>query len=75
MTDPDENSPEVKLDMALRGAFAGLDELMCLAADRDTASLVEKERVHIGQLVTRAQLLASFLMARAPTGLRMIRNG
>jgi hypothetical protein len=77
MTGPDENSPEIKLDMALRSAFAGLDDLMVLACNSNTADLVEREKIAIGQIVTRAQLIASFLMARqTPAGkLRLIQNG
>lgn len=68
MEEPDvfhfTNAPEHKIAMALRSAFEGLDEIMVMAAHPDTSHLVDAERVAVGQLILRAQLIGSFLMSR-----------
>ncbi len=43
-----------------------LDEFCGMAVDPETVDLIERERIAIGQIVTRAQLISSFLMARQP---------
>jgi hypothetical protein len=50
-----------------------LDTLIAFAANRETVALVDAERRAIGALVTRAELLMSFLLARdTPSGLRVV---
>ena len=64
--EPDINDPEVAADAACEAALNALDDLMVLAAKSETARYVEAERVFIGQILTRAQLVASFIAARHP---------
>lgn len=71
----EENSPEHRVAMAVRNAFEGLDTLIVLAADPETTDLIEAEKIMIGQLVTRATLLGSFLLARHSSKLRIVQNG
>ncbi len=52
---------EVTADIACEHALNALDLLVLLAADRRTAPQVIANRVFIGQILTRAQLVASFL--------------
>lgn len=59
-----QDSPEVTADMACEQALNALDQLMVLAARDDTAHLVVANRIFVGQILTRAQLVASFLMAK-----------
>jgi hypothetical protein len=41
---------------------------MCgLAANPETVDLIERHRIAIGQIKTRVELIASFLMARQPS--------
>lgn len=72
--EPADNDPEVTADKACEIALNALDDLMVLAAKDDTAHLVMANRIFIGQILTRAQLVASFLMAQQ-TGLRIVKNG
>lgn len=62
-----EDQIERKCDWIIRE----LDELCALAVNPETIDLVEHEKIAIGQIVTRAQLVAAFLMARHP--LRLVR--
>ena len=69
----------VSLDLPMRARIdfivSQLDELMATASNSQTVDLVDSERVAVGQVITRAQLLGSFLMARQPTALRIVQNG
>jgi hypothetical protein len=67
---------QVKLGMSIQQAFSGLDDIMAIAADPNTKHLVLKERVAIGQLVSRAQLIASFMIVSGKPGhLMVVSNG
>jgi hypothetical protein len=66
---------EEKIGMRVDFIIRELDELCGLANAPETVDLIAPERVGIGQIITRAQLIASFLMSRQPTGLRMVRHG
>ena len=68
------NSPEQQIEQRCDFLIRELDELCAMATNPETVDLVEKERIAIGQIVVRSQLIASFLMARRPTSLRIIRN-
>ena len=46
-----------------------------MATNAETVDLIEREKIAIGQILTRAQLVASFLMARQPSKLRIVQNG
>lgn len=60
--EPAETQIEYRLDCIIRE----LDEMCGLASNPETADLIEKQRIAVGQIVTRAQLIASFLMSRRP---------
>ena len=59
------------LAMCLNTMISDLDEICALASQPETARLVDGERIAIGQVLTRVQLIASFINQRGP-GLRMI---
>lgn len=64
-TDPvlsDAEELERKIDAMIREA----DELMALAANPKTADQLEPHKTAIGQLMSRVQLVASFLLDRKP---------
>lgn len=72
-------SPEERrkaIDYTLFRAAEELDTLIAFAANRETVAMVDAERRAIGALVTRAELLMSFLLARdaPPSGLRVVRG-
>ena len=58
--------PEVTADMACETALNALDDLMVLAAKDETWQSVMANKVFIGQILTRAQLVSSFLMSKTP---------
>jgi len=51
-----------------------LDELCAMANNPETVDLVERQKIGIGQIISRATLIQSFLMARKPQ-LKVIKNG
>jgi hypothetical protein len=69
--EPAEVQIEYRLDCIIRE----LDEMCGIAANPETIDLIEHQRIAVGQILTRIQLIASFLMARQPTQLRVIQNG
>ncbi len=73
MTEP--GSPEQIIEERISRLIDDLDELCALATDSRTVDLVESQRIAVGQIVTRSQLLASFLIARNPSKLRVVSNG
>jgi len=66
-----EEQIERKVDSIVRE----LDELCAMAANSETVDLVDGQRPGIGQIISRAQLIGSFLMARSPNKFRVISNG
>lgn len=66
-----EDQIERKLDWIIRE----LDELCALATNPETVDLVERQRIAVGQIVTRAQLVSSFLATRQPGRLKVVSNG
>ena len=67
-----EEQMERRIDSLVRD----LDELCAFAANPETVDLVQGQRAGIGQIITRAQLIGSFLMARnQKPGLKVISNG
>lgn len=75
MAEPrNDYDPEVTADLCCEQALNALDQLMVLATKDDTAHLVIANKIFIGQILTRAQLVASFLMTKQ-TGLRIVSNG
>jgi hypothetical protein len=74
MTEPGmsaEEQIERRADFLIRE----LDEFCALATNEETVDLIEREKIAIGQILIRAQLVASFLMARHPSKLRVVSNG
>jgi hypothetical protein len=67
-------TPEEQLERKIDGIIRELDDLIGLAVDPKTADLVRGQKILIGLVTTRVNLLGSFLLARRPTGLRMIKN-
>jgi hypothetical protein len=63
--EPAETQVEYRLDCIVRE----LDEMCGLAVNPETVDLVEKNRIAIGQIKTRVDLIASLLMARHPVRL------
>lgn len=57
-----EEQIEMRLDYIIRE----LDEMCALASNAETVDLIEKNKIAVGQVLTRAQLIASFLMERQP---------
>lgn len=74
MAEPSDTSPEVTADVACETALNALDQLMVLAADKTTAQHVMANKVFVGQILTRAQLVASFLVALETPKLKVVRN-
>ena len=66
-----EEQLEQRADFILRE----LDEFCALATRPETVELIESQKIIVGQIQTRAQLILSFLAARQPAKLRMISNG
>lgn len=64
-----EEQLERKCDWLVRE----LDEIVAMAANKETVDLVEGQRVAVGQIVMRAQLVAAFLMTRQPQ-LKVVQN-
>lgn len=65
---------QVKLDLSIQQAFSALDEIMAIAADPETKHMVFKEKVAIGQLLNRTQLIASFIEKYKPGQLKVVSN-
>jgi hypothetical protein len=66
MTEPVENSPEVKVGQAIRAMFAAMDELIALANTEETRTLVCNERIALGRILSHCETLCSFAMAVKP---------
>lgn len=74
MTEPGQSAEEQierKCDWLLRE----LDELCALASNHETSDLIEGQKIAVGMMQTRCQLILSFLLARKPSGLRIVQNG
>lgn len=71
-----ETSTEHLLGMSIHFAFTALDEIIAMAADPNTKHLVIAERRALHQLVSRAQLIASFVDASLdqPGQIKMVVN-
>jgi len=59
-------SQEEQMERRLDWIIRELDELCAMAANPETVDLVDNQRIGIGQIISRAQLVASFLLARKP---------
>ncbi len=63
-------SPSLAMERRIDALVRDLDELVALAADPSTVQFVEEQKSSIGQIICRAQLVGSVLMARKPTTVR-----
>lgn len=70
-----EASPEHKLAKFEQSAFDALDEIMAIAADPETQHLVLRDHVAMAQLLSRCQLINSFILVSGKPGLKVISNG
>lgn len=61
------DTPEHQVGCAIQSVFGGLDELIALAASSNTRGCVMAEKVALGQMLARCQLLASFADTYRPT--------
>jgi hypothetical protein len=69
-----DRDPEITADMACETALNALDELMTLAAKDDTAHLVIANRIFVGQIKSRVDLILSFLIAKETPAFKVISN-
>jgi hypothetical protein len=65
---------EVQLEYRIDAVVRELDELCAMANNPETVDLVAGQKIGIGQIISRATLIQSFLMARkpAPTHIRRV---
>jgi hypothetical protein len=68
-------SAEERVEMKIDALVREMDELCALAANAETVDLIEAQRIGIGRIATRSQLILSLLLARKPSGLRIVKNG
>jgi hypothetical protein len=68
--EPAETQIEYRIDCLVRE----LDELCTLAANPGTVALVEAQKIGVGQIKMRADLILSFLLAQKPSALRLVQN-
>lgn len=75
MAEPEDTSAETQMERRCDSIIRELDELCAFAANKETVDLVEGQRIAVGQMMTRVQLIASLLMARSQKpGLRVVQN-
>jgi len=68
-------SAEEQMERRVDWLIRELDELCAMASNAETVDLVEDQKIAIGQMQTRVQLILSFLLARHPGKLRIVQNG
>jgi hypothetical protein len=73
--DDDPDSAEVQIERRADFILRELDEFCALATHHETIDLIEGQRIAIGQIMTRTQLILSFLQQRNLGRLRIISNG
>ena len=61
---------QIFIERTVGSVINDLDQLCAFAADPATFAFVEAERIAIGQIITRAQLVGSLLLARQPGRLK-----
>ena len=74
MSEEPEDTAELQIERRVDFVIRELDELCALATNDETVDLVEQQKHSIGLILTRAQLVMSFLLMRKPTGLRVVRH-
>ena len=71
----EDDSSETQMERRCDSIIRELDELVAFAANKETVDLVEANRIAIGQIITRAQLIGAFLMARKRAPRMVVNNG
>ena len=69
-----EDTAEVQIERRMDFIIRELDQFCGMAQNAETVDLIEKERIAVGQMLVRVQLIAAFLMSRQPSGLRLVSN-
>lgn len=69
-------SSEEQIERKCDGIIRELDELCKLATNPETIDLVDGQKMAVGQMLVRSQLILSFLLEkRQRPGLRIVQNG
>lgn len=72
----DEMNVDTQMERKFDSIIRELDELCAFAANKETVDLIERQRMAVGQMQRRIDLIASFLLSNShKPGLRIIRNG
>jgi hypothetical protein len=66
-------SAELQIERRMDYILRELDEFCGMAQNNETVDLIENERIAVGQMLVRVQLIAAFLMSRQPH-LRVVSN-
>ncbi len=74
MTEP-ELTPQERMERKFDWIIRELDEICAMANDPETVELVEEQKIGLGQIISRSQLIASFLLARKPGPKVVVNNG
>lgn len=69
--EPAEVQVEYRMDCVLRE----LDEIMAMAANPETVDLIDRHKILMGQIMSRSQLIAAFLLARETPKFKVIGRG
>jgi len=73
MGEPTETErSQIYIERTVSSIINDLDQLCAFAADPATRQFIEAEKIAIGQIITRAQLVGSLLLAGRPSQLRRI---
>lgn len=75
MTDMSDQSLSVQVEYRLDRMLCELDDLMACAATDEGCEALEANKIGLGQILTRAQLIVSFMTSREPPQLKVIRRG
>lgn len=73
--DDDPDSAEVQIERRADFIIRELDEFCAMASNHETVDLIENEKIAVGQMQTRCQLILSFLAARSVPKFKVISNG
>ena len=68
-----EDLAEIQIERRCDFIIRELDEFCGMASNPETVDLIENQRIAVGQMLTRVQLIAAFLMSRQPR-LKKVRN-
>jgi len=68
-------SAEEQIERKVDAIIRELDELCRLATLAETVDLVASQKMALGQMLVRIQLILSFVLASKPPAFKVIRNG